>query len=313
MQISGKLRAVSLLGSCCQKACSSVFDCSHLSLWRQPIQSLRLAGFDPGKGTLNTRDMAKLQLDGQAIYYTRPMRKSGAPALLLVHGAGGSHLDWPREIQRLPQTDVYNLDLPGHGRSDGPGRSSIEAYANAVQAFIETLDLRDVTLTGHSMGGAIALQMALRGLDRVGRLIIINSAAKLPVSPQILEQALEQPELAVDFIIDASWGESASETIAARGRQKMIQTDPRVLRNDFLACNDFDVRQDVQRIRIPSMVIVGTEDQLSPARFGRRLAETMGATHYVEIEGAGHFAMLERPAEVASSMAQFLGIRAPLG
>jgi pimeloyl-ACP methyl ester carboxylesterase len=257
--------------------------------------------------------MATLRLDGRAVYYTRPVKKDGAPTLLLIHGAGGSHLDWPREIQRLPQANVFNLDLPGHGRSDGPGHSAIEAYADVVQAFIEALNLQDVVLTGHSMGGAIALQVALRDLNQVERLIIINSAAKLPVAPRILAQALEQPELAVGFIVDSSWGEQADKGMAARGRQKMLQTDPRVLRDDFLACNNFDLRQDVQQISIPSMVIVGSEDQLSPARFGRRLAETMGATHYVEIEGAGHFAMLERPLEVAAAIAQFLGVKATHG
>lgn len=253
--------------------------------------------------------MAKVILDGRAVYYTRPMKKEGAPPLLLIHGAGGTHLDWPREIQRLPETNVFNLDLPGHGRSDGPGRSSIEEYADDVQQFIEALDLANVVLAGHSMGGAIALQIALRRFQRVARLIIINSTARLAVAPRILRHALEQPELVVNFVIDTSWGELAGDELAERGRLRMAQTDPAVLRADFLACNDFDVRRDVHQIRLPSMVIVGSADHMTPARYGRRLAETMGATHYVEIEGAGHFTMLERSPEVAAAMAQFLGIK----
>ncbi len=77
--------------------------------------------------------------------------------LLLIHGAGGDHLVWPKEIQRLPGTAVYNLDLPGHGRSAGAGRSSVDDYADVVQEFMELLALQDVTIVGHSMGGAIAL------------------------------------------------------------------------------------------------------------------------------------------------------------
>ncbi|MCA9959366.1 MAG: alpha/beta fold hydrolase, partial [Anaerolineales bacterium] len=63
------------------------------------------------------------------MFYTQQRGPEDKPALLLVHGAGGTHLDWPAELRRLPNTAVYTLDLPGHGRSALPGYDTVTAYA----------------------------------------------------------------------------------------------------------------------------------------------------------------------------------------
>ena len=67
----------------------------------------------------------------QKIFYTK-QGDGSPPALLLVHGAGGSHLDWPPEIRQLDDTFVYAIDLPGHGRSKGSGKNHIVDYASDV-------------------------------------------------------------------------------------------------------------------------------------------------------------------------------------
>ncbi len=84
------------------------------------------------------------------------------PALVLIHGAGGTHLHWPAELRMLDSTAVYALDLPAHGKSAPPGRTSIEEYADDIAAFVEALGLEHVVLVGHSMGGAIAQTIGLR-------------------------------------------------------------------------------------------------------------------------------------------------------
>jgi pimeloyl-ACP methyl ester carboxylesterase len=252
--------------------------------------------------------MAMITADGQALYFTRPMKVAGGPVLLLVHGAGGTHLDWPKEIQRLPGTAVYNLDLPGHGRSAGPGRSSIDEYTDVVQKFIEVLGLQDVTITGHSMGGAIAQTLALRGLPQVTRVVIVGSSARLRVSPNVLDVALTEPEVAVDFIIRSSWGSDAPDALASRGKKSMLQTDSAVLYGDFLACDCFDIRTKLNQIHIPTLVISGTEDKIIPLKYGHYLAENVANARLIIIEGAGHFSMLQKPKVVANAIAEFMGV-----
>lgn len=254
--------------------------------------------------------MATISVNGRTLYYTRPMKVTSGPVLLLIHGAGGTHLDWPKEIQRLPGTAIYNLDLPGHGRSVGPGKTSIDGYADVVRDFMEALALQDVTIAGHSMGGAIAQTLALRKLPRVTRLIIVNSSARLRVAPDVLNVALEEPEVAVDFVVRWSWGADAPGALVSRGKKSMLQTDPAVLHGDFLACDCFDVREKVAQIRIPTLVISSTEDKMTPLKHGRDLAENIADGRLVIIDDAGHFSMLERPELVANAIAYFLGIEA---
>jgi pimeloyl-ACP methyl ester carboxylesterase len=255
--------------------------------------------------------MATATVDGHMLFYTRPVKSEGCPVLLLLHGAGGSHLGWPREIQRLAGTNVYNLDLPGHGRSPGPGRATVEEYADVVQAFIDKLDLINITLIGHSMGGAIAQTLALRGLPEVGKMIILNSSAKLRVAPQLLDAARTEPQMAADLVARMSWSAGADKDKVRLSQATMLQIDPVVLHGDFLACDCFDIRSELNKISIPTLVVCGSEDQMTPPKFGRYLAENISGAQLVEIEDAGHFAMLEKPKEVANTIAEFLAINSP--
>ena len=252
--------------------------------------------------------MATIRLNEQKVYYTRPMKAASGPVLLLIHGAGGNHLVWPKEIQRMRGTTVYNLDLPGHGRSPGPGRSSIDGYADIVQDYMEKLALQNVTIVGHSMGGAVAQTVALRGLQRVSNLVIVNSGAKLRVAPTILDQALVDPDLVVDFVIHSSWGPAAPVALVELGKKSMQLTDPVAIHGDFLACDCFDIRSKLDQIRIPTLIISGTEDKMTPLKYGRYLADNIADARLVTVEGAGHFAMLENPELVAKRIAEFLGV-----
>ena len=95
-------------------------------------------------------------------------------------------MHWPGELRRLPDHEVYALDLPGHGRSGGPGRTDIGAYAEVVREFADALKLPAFVLGGHSMGGAIALEFALRYGSRLAGLILVGTGARLRVAPEIL-------------------------------------------------------------------------------------------------------------------------------
>lgn len=161
------------------------------------------------------------------------------------------------------------------------------------------------------MGGAIAQTLALRGLPQVGNMIILNSGAKLRVAPQLLQVALTEPQLAADFVALMSWSPGAEEDKVQLSRETLMQIDPAVLHGDFSACDYFDVRSDLNQIAIPTLVICGSEDQMTPLKYGRYLAENISGAQLVEIEGAGHFAMLERPQEVAISIARFLAVDIP--
>jgi len=226
--------------------------------------------------------------------------------LILIHGAGGSHLYWPPRLRCLEGADVYALDLPGHGVSAGRGRNSIAAYRDFLAAFMDTLSLEKAVLAGHSMGGAIALSFALTFPDRLEGMVLVSSGARLRVLPAILDGILGDFESTVELICKLAYGPEAPEELKEQGLKWLRQVPPRVLHGDFLSCDGFDVMDRLSEIQSPALVICGSEDKLTPPRYSIYLRDRIPRAQLVLVEGAGHMVMLERPEEVGRAMAEFV-------
>jgi pimeloyl-ACP methyl ester carboxylesterase len=240
------------------------------------------------------------------IFYTLSRGPANAPTLVLVHGAGGTRLHWPGELRRLPEAAVYTIDLPGHGRSKGGGSDTIQEYAEIVVAFLHAVHVERAVITGHSMGGAIAQTLALDLADCVDGLVLVGTGARLRVAPAILEGIRSDFEQSVDVIARFAWSPDAPPTLTKLGRQALLETGPDVLWGDFVACDRFDVMKQVGEIKVPTLVIAGSADQLTPVKYARFLAESIPGARLATIEGAGHMMMLERPAEVVKAIREFL-------
>lgn len=256
--------------------------------------------------------MPYAQLDDlgtERLFYAshRPAKTSApAPALVCVHGAGGSHLNWPVEIRRLPGASVYALDLPGHGRSTGAGRRTIGEYAAVLVSFLDTLNLPDAVMVGHSMGSAVALEMALSHSDRVRGLVLIGSGARLRVAPAILQGIVDDFDGAVRLVGDFAYGPDAPEKLKLQGQQLMALTSPEVMYGDFLACDAFDVMGRLGEIRASTLIITGLADRLTPPKYAGFLAQNIPGAQLVLVESAGHMVMLERPQEVGPAVSRFV-------
>lgn len=250
--------------------------------------------------------MATQIVNDRRFYYTQPGRSAGGPGLLLVHGAGGSHLDWPREIQRLPGLNVYNIDLPGHGRSEGTGYDEISAYARDVDAFAVAMGLSDICVAGHSMGGAVAQSLALKQPPWLSSIVLIGTGAHLPVSPQILQGLQTDVEVAVDLIKRFAWRRESSPELVDLTGETMLACDSKLLHKDFLACDRFDLRAQLGNMDIPVLVICGSDDRMTPASFGRALAAGIPGARLVIIKNAGHYINLEQPQAVADVISTFI-------
>lgn len=252
-------------------------------------------------------NMPYTNIVGEKIFYVHHQGDpKGQRTLVFVHGAGGSHLNWPPQLRRLAGANTYTLDLPGHGQSAGQGRTSISAYADFVAAFLETLGLGKVTLIGHSMGGATALDFALRYPEGLARLVLVGSGARLRVAPAILDGIRQDFEAAVRLICDYAFAPDAPEQLKREGRRQMGQTHPDVLYGDFAACDAFDVMDRLGEIRCPTLAICGTADRLTPPKYSTYLRDHIPAAQLVLIEGAGHEVMLEQPEAVSQAIADFM-------
>jgi pimeloyl-ACP methyl ester carboxylesterase len=243
---------------------------------------------------------------GEKIFYFHHEGDPGGQrALVFVHGAGGSHLNWPPQLRRLAGANTYALDLPGHGQSEGQGRTSISAYADFVAAFIETLGLEKATLVGHSMGGATALDFALRYPERLDRLVLVGSGARLRVAPAILNGIRQDFQAVVRLICDYAFAPDAPQQLKREGHRQMGQTHPDVLYGDFAACDVFDVMDRLGEVHCPTLAICGTADRLTFPKYSTYLRDNIPAAQLVLVEGAGHMVMLEQPEAVSRAIADF--------
>lgn len=251
--------------------------------------------------------MPYLSVNGAQAYYAhrRPVPIAGPP-VVFVHGAGGSHQHWLYQVRDLPGAPTYALDLPGHGRSEGPGREEIRAYGDWLVAFLDAAGLDQAVLVGHSMGGAIAQDVALRHPARVAGLGLVATGARLRVAPAIRDGILNNPEAAVRLICDFAFGPEVPGELVRQGRRQMGATPPGVLHGDFAACDAFDTMDRLGEIAAPAFVLCGTQDRLTPSKYSVYLRDQIaGATLHL-VEGAGHMVMVERPDAVVKVLAAFL-------
>lgn len=234
--------------------------------------------------------------------------RDSVPPLVLLHGAGGSHLYWPPQIRRLPLAQVYALDLPGHGESGGRPDSTISGYAESTLDWMRSAGVEPAVLVGHSMGVAIALTIALRVPRAVAGLALVGASARLRVAPEILADSASQSRFprAVDRVTDAGFSPKTPRSLVELARQRMLEAGHEAFHNDFQACDHFDVRPRLPEIRVPAIVIQGEEDQLTPLSLARELADGLPSGELVSIPEAGHMVMLEKPEQVADLLGGFV-------
>jgi pimeloyl-ACP methyl ester carboxylesterase len=228
------------------------------------------------------------------------------PVTLVIHGAGGTHLDWPAEIRRMPELNAILADLAGHGHTPGAGRNSVGAYVSDMLALLDALKLKQVIVAGHSMGGAIAQTLALQHPDRVLGLILIGTGAKLGVHPDLLAGMVSETTRTISALVSMYYGTPVNESLLRRSQQRLGEFNPVTLYNDYVACNAFDLRKQVSQIHVPTLIVGGSDDKMTPFKYSSYLHEQIIGSKLERIEGGGHMMMLEQPERAAGAIQRWL-------
>lgn len=227
--------------------------------------------------------------------------------LLFVHGAGGSSLSFYYQVRHFgPQADA--VDLPGHPK--GKPCTSVPAYTEWLRGYIWGKGYHDVVLVGHSMGGAIAQWYALHYPEELVGIVLIGTGARLRVRPDILQMcqdAITDPVKRQEWLNMREQGlAKVSPDLKPLLLERTSQVGPAVQLNDFLCCDKFDIMQEVQNIRLPTLVIVGTEDIMTPVKYADYLAQKIPGAQEVVIRDATHSVALEKPQEVNQAIEGFI-------
>jgi len=231
---------------------------------------------------------------------------NGIP-IVFIHGAGGSTLSWLAQKAHFEKLNrVVLVDLPGHGRSGGDSSASIEACAEAVAGALEDSACGPAYIAGHSMGGAIAMRLALSHPEVVKGLILIGTGARLKVYPEILQGILRDKGGTARTILDTAFSDTVPAALKDKVFAEYMKNDARTIFNDFTACDGFNVMGDIGAITVPTLVVCGMADRFTPPGYSRYLAENIAGAHLELIQNTGHMAMIEKPAAVNEAIERFM-------
>lgn len=246
------------------------------------------------------------EVDGTDTFAAGRLTGDDAPVVVLVHGAAMDHSVWVYHTRYFMHEGVAVLapDLPAHGRSAGTPLTRIEDMAAWLERALDALGIGRVALAGHSMGALVALELAGRDPARVARLGLLGAAVPMTVSPQLLEEAQADSEVARDMMM--LWGHGPGARIGGNavaginiitGAKRLLErARPGVLHADLAACNAYQGGLDAgRRVTAPTRLICGRDDRMTPAAAARELAAALPVCEVDVIPACGHIMMSEQP------------------
>jgi pimeloyl-ACP methyl ester carboxylesterase len=237
----------------------------------------------------------------------REEREEGKDSLVFIHGAGGNWTSWYLQRDYFSRDfNCFLMELPGHGAAQSQGAQEVKSYALWIRGALEELEVNNPFVIGHSMGGAVTMDLALRFPAFPKGLILVSTGARLRVLPRILDEIKDDFVQAVEFVCALSFAKDVPEEMLHVAITEMLKNSPDVLYGDFSACEQFDIMDEVAGIDTPTLIICGDQDALTPVKYSRYLAERIAGSRLEVIEGAGHMVMLERPKQFNKQVEAFL-------
>lgn len=222
------------------------------------------------------------------------------PVLVLVHGLGSSAEVWRDSMRRLARGyRVVALDLPGYGKSDKPRADySIEYHAAALNDFIDALGAGKVALVGNSMGGWISAIIALNHPEKVSHLILVDSAglrrdaaaSTINLNPATKE---EMRTLLLSLFADKAFVTEKLVNDQWEYRKDIRYTVKATLESLKTKLPLLDDR--LKNIKVPTLIIWGSEDTLTPFAYAERFAKGIPGSKLVAIDNTGHIPQVEKP------------------
>jgi pimeloyl-ACP methyl ester carboxylesterase len=232
--------------------------------------------------------------------------------LVFIHGSGDSARVWSAQMDYLRQLSSLRaeaIDLPGHGlRPDTlSGEVSVADYAEAVNSAIRSeLQMEKPIIVGHSLGGAIALMMALLYGSLVSGLILIGTGARLRVYPELLAEARLSPAQAKRRVTEMAVLPANKDTLAQQLLQEVSPSTIAMTYRDLNACNQFDVLLRLYEMQVPTLIICGAEDRLTLPKYSEYLRQKIVGAELHVVPDAGHYVMREQPEVVNGLISEWV-------
>ncbi|MGF6999648.1 alpha/beta fold hydrolase [Paraburkholderia sp. GAS32] len=235
--------------------------------------------------------------------------------LVFCHGFTTTSEFWREQVEVFAKDFlVVAVNLPGHGISPAPVERAytMDAFVDDLHDIFAALRLHDAVLVGLSMGGTISQRFALKHGGLLKKLVLVGATphglgADVDASNVLDAIALHGVQKASQDVIDRSFAAEASPALLEFARREVVQTPGHVARIAIVSLNRADTRDSLERIGVPTLVVCGEEDVITPPSESRALAKGIPDASLLLMPGAGHFPMLEKPAEFNAALRTFLG------
>jgi pimeloyl-ACP methyl ester carboxylesterase len=249
------------------------------------------------------------------IHYLDP-NPDGYPGVLLLHGLGVDGSSWAYQIQALVEAGLRPLapDLPGFGHTPYDGRGwSIERSAGQMNWLLKELDLEEVGVVGLSLGGTIALQMALEYPARMAHLVLMNSFACLRpkrfnelayLLGRFVVANVRGIEYQAQMVAWRLFPGMDEENLRQELIQRIIQSDPRVYRAAMRGLGLFDVRRRLKSIRTPTTIITAVNDTTVSCEVQQELVCGIHGARQIMIPDSGHAVIVDQPERVNMALVE---------
>jgi 3-oxoadipate enol-lactonase / 4-carboxymuconolactone decarboxylase len=232
--------------------------------------------------------------------------------VVMVHGAGSNGHSWHNQVDHLGRAhSPIAVDLPAHGRSSGvEGLATIQEYSDFVVAFLDALGIGSAVIAGRSMGGAIAMDMALRYPKRVEAIVPMVTAARFNIPSERIEalRGVAMGRAPQAFVTDGFSPATVKERfeVVREGWMEQIQTDPRVRYTDMVACTRCDLREQIARIEKPAFILAGADDPITTPADAEYIHGRLRGSKFRVIANAAHHLPNEQAAEANTAIESFL-------
>lgn len=261
----------------------------------------------------------ELTVNGKRVHASTGGKEFDAslPLVIFVHGAGQDRTAWALQTRYFAYHGygVLAVDLPGHGKSDGPPIETLPAMGDWLADLIVASAVGAASLAGHSMGSLIALECAARHPDAVRSLTLIGTAARMPVHPDLLAAAEANDRAAYEAI--TFWGFSRGAQIGrdqspgmwmvGSGIQLMASEPAGALHTGLKACADYDgAAAAAAKVTCPVRLILADQDGMTPLKRGKALADAFHEAETIIVPQCGHMLMAEQPDAVLNALIGFV-------
>jgi pyruvate dehydrogenase E2 component (dihydrolipoamide acetyltransferase) len=267
---------------------------------------------------MDSLESRTLEAGGIRIHYqsaggTRAGLRNPSPPVVFLHGIGGSTALWQANLTALAMHHpVVAVDLPGHGLSDKPaGGYSLEFFSAAITELLEEISSGPVILVGHSLGGHIALQVALDHPGKVERLSLVAPGGLGPdLHLEFLDRVLSGLDLdATRAMLDGLFHdpsfvtrpilETTFENLSRQGGwEALVSTVSAYRARPY---------REVAELAVPTFLVFGAEDRIVPAVYGEEAQARFAKAQLWICENCGHCPQIEKSAEFNERLISFLG------